>query len=111
MKNRILVACTMLLAVLCWLAPAMAAEVCQGKVIAVNQTEKTITLEEYNTTFTTQAPYGEPTGITLNYNVATALMGLPPELGDILRIAYEVKGPERVALKVMNVSKQDLRKK
>lgn len=111
MKRKMLVSCLLLVAFSFSLSPAMAAEVCQGKVIAYNQTDKTITLEEYNTTFTEQAPYGEPTGITLNYNVTKALMGLPPEPGDILRIAYEVKGPERVALKVMNVSKQDLRKK
>lgn len=111
MKYKLLLLSVMLFAICCWLAPAMAAEVCQGKCIAYNQAEKTITLEEYNTNITHQAPYGEPTGIMLNYNVATALMGIPPEPGDILRIAYEVKGPERVALKIMNVSKQDLRKK
>jgi hypothetical protein len=45
------------------------------------------------------------------YLIDKALVGIPPEPGDILRIAYEVRGTDRVALKVMNVSKQDLRKK
>jgi hypothetical protein len=32
-------------------------------------------------------------------------------VGDILRIAYEVKGKERMAVRVMNITKQDLMKK
>jgi hypothetical protein len=38
------------------------------------------------------------------------MIGIPPEAGDVLRIAYDVKGTDRVALRVMNVTKQDLRK-
>ena len=33
------------------------------------------------------------------------------EVITILRIAYKVKGDNKMAIKVMNVSKQDLRKK
>ena len=36
---------------------------------------------------------------------------IPPEPGDILRIAFVVEGEKKKAAKVMNVSKQDLRKK
>ena len=43
--------------------------------------------------------------------MATALIGMEPTAGDILRIAYDVKGAEKIAIRVMNVSKQDLRKK
>lgn len=111
MKNRIFSICVTLLAIFSCVSLAVAAEVCQGKCVSYNKVENTITLEEYNTNFTKDAPYGEPTGVTLTYNVATAMIGISPEPGDVLRIAYEVKGPERVALKVMNVSKQDLRKK
>jgi hypothetical protein len=33
-----------------------------------------------------------------------------PEAGDILRISYVIEGNSKVALKIMNVSKQDLKK-
>jgi hypothetical protein len=45
------------------------------------------------------------------YKIDKAKVGMTPQVGDILRIAYTIKGTERQALKVMNVSKQDLRKK
>jgi hypothetical protein len=36
---------------------------------------------------------------------------MTPAVGDILRIAYEMKGNERMAIRVMNITKQDLMKK
>lgn len=98
-------------ALICFVSIATAAEVSQGKCDKYNKETKVITIEEYNTNFSEKNPYGEPTGIVSSYNVESAVIGIPPEPGDILRIAYDVKGTERVALKVMNVSKQDLRKK
>jgi hypothetical protein len=97
--------------VACSVFPAAAAEVAQGKCNGYDTDKKTITIEEYNINFNAKNPYGEPTGVVSDYNVSTALIGIPPEPGDVLRIAYDVKGTERIALKVMNVSKQDLRKK
>lgn len=104
-------AAALLVAALCWALPVLAAEVSQGKCQEYNQENKTIRIEDYNTNFSKQYPYGEPTGEISSYDVSKALIGIPPEPGDILRIAYDVTGTERVALKVMNVSKQDLMKK
>jgi len=91
--------------------PAWAADVSQGKCIQYDEQQKVITIEEFDTQFSAQAPYGRPTGIQSVYNVSKAMIGIAPEPGDILRLAYDVKGTENVALRVMNVSKQDLRKK
>jgi hypothetical protein len=88
-----------------------AADVSQGKCVAYEKEKNTITLEEYDTHFSKDNPHGQPTGQTSVYNVSKAAIGLLPEPGDILRIAYQVQGSERMAFKVMNVTKQDLRKK
>jgi hypothetical protein len=89
----------------------MAAEVSQGKCIQYDKEKKTITIDEYDLNFSKENPYGCATGQTSVYDVSAALIGIKPEPGDILRIAYVMKGTDRVALKVMNVSKQDLKKK
>jgi len=111
MKRKAIFLCVTLTAIFCLTTLASAAEVCQGKCVSYNKDDKVISVEEYNLNFSTENPYGEPTGTVSNYSVADAKIGIPPEPGDVLRLAYEVKGTDRVALKVMNVSKQDLRKK
>jgi len=90
---------------------AMAAEVIQGKCLEYDQSAKTITVEEYDINFDAENPYGHATDIKSVVDVTSATIGIEPEPGDILRIAYNVQGDAKVALKVMNVSKQDLRKK
>lgn len=101
--------------VIVWLlglwAAGMCAEVSQGKCLKFEETSKLITLEEYDTDFSPEHPYGRPTGTTSVYDASRALIGASPKPGDVLRIAYEVKGTQRVALKVMNVTRQDLMKK
>ena len=103
--------------VICMLAlvtiagPALAADVSQGKCIQYDQQQGLITIEEFDIHFSAQDPYGRPTGIQSVFNVSKALIGITPEPGDILRMAYNVNGEDKVALRVMNVSKQDLRKK
>ncbi len=92
-------------------AAGMCAEVSQGKCLRFEETSKLITLEEYDTNFSPEYPYGRPTGVTSLYDASGALIGASPNPGDILRIAYEVQGTQRMALKVMNVSRQDLMKK
>ncbi len=96
---------------LCLVSGGVCAEVSQGKCLKFDESSMLITLEEYDTEFSQEHPYGRPTGITSVYNASKAQIGAPPEVGDILRIAYEVKGTERVAIKVMNVTRQDLMKK
>lgn len=89
-------------------AAGLAAEVSQGKVLEVSKDPAVITIEEYDTNFSPEHPYGSPTGIVTRFDVKNAKIGLAPEPGDILRIAYRVQGEANVALKVMNVSKQDI---
>jgi hypothetical protein len=43
--------------------------------------------------------------------VAEAMIGIPPQVGDIIRLAYTAKDGKNVAIRLMNVSKQDLNKK
>jgi len=112
MKNKVLL-CLLSLALMVVFSasPLLAAEVSQGKCVAVDTENNVITIEEYDTNFSTEFPYGKPTGVQSVFNVAKAQIGMKPEPGDILRLAYVVKGTDKVAIKVMNVSKQDLRKK
>ncbi len=112
MKTRLIVYSLILPAIILLMAGAAAAsEVSQGKCISYDQGEKLITIEEYDINFSPEFPYGHPTGQQTVYNVAAAMIGIIPEPGDILRFAYKVEGSDKKALKVMNVSKQDLRKK
>lgn len=96
---------------LVWAASSFCAEVSQGKCIKLDESNMLLSLEEYDTDFSPEHPYGKPTGVISLYNLSNALMGVSPKPGDILRIAYEIKGTQRMALKVMNVSRQDLMKK
>ena len=91
-------------------SPALAAEVSQGKVLAWDAVKLVVTIEDYDLDFTKDHPFGKPTGQKSVYDCRSALIGVPPAVGDVIRIAYHVKGTERVALKVMNVTKQSLRK-
>jgi hypothetical protein len=97
--------------VLLFAGPAVAGDVAQGKCLSFDSKAMIIVIEEYDIQFSKEHPYGRPTGKPSTYKAADALIGIPPTVGDILRIAYEVKGSERLARKVMNVSKQDLMKK
>ena len=97
---------------LCFLAgQALAFSVVQGKCLENNKDQKIIKIVEYDTNFGKDTPYGHDTGIESVYDVSQAKIGIPPEPGDILRIAFTVEGEKKKAAKVMNVSKQDLRKK
>ncbi len=94
------------------LAPVtLAAEVAQGRCIEFDKEKMRVVIEEYDINFGPDHPYGRPTQTKSAYDLGKAQIGIPPRPGDILRIAYEVKGTERVAIKVMNVSQQDLMKK
>jgi hypothetical protein len=90
---------------------AIAAEVSQGICISHDKEGKLITIEEYDTNFSQDSPYGRPTGKKSTFNVSKAKIGIPPKPGDILRISYNVKGTELIAIKVMNITQQDLMKK
>ena len=47
----------------------------------------------------------------VTFDTSTAKIGLAPAAGDKIRVAYDQKGDKLMAVKVMNVTKQDLRKK
>jgi hypothetical protein len=100
-----------ILAVASSASPALAAEVAQGRCIEFDKEKMRVVIEEYDTNFGPEHPYGRPTQAKSAYDLGRAQLGIPPKPGDILRIAYEVRGTERVAIKVMNVSQQDLMKK
>jgi len=89
---------------------AWAGEVSQGRFVSTGAAPTLFVLEEYDTNFSTEHPYGMPTGIVSEFDVAQAKIGIKPEPGDILRIVYTDQGGQMKALKVMNVSKQNLRK-
>ena len=111
MKRNMLLFALVLVTAIGLASTAPAAEVSQGKVIQITKDPAGVTIEEYDTNFSKAAPYGQATGITTAFDLSTAKIGIPPEPGDVLRIAYVVEGSTNKALKVMNVSKQDLRKK
>ena len=92
-------------------APAFSAEVIQGKCIVYDTENKTITLEEYDLNITKEHPHGLPTGKEVIVDVSGSKIGIKPEPGDTLRIAYKTNSETKKAIKVMNVTKQDLRKK
>jgi hypothetical protein len=90
---------------------AAGAEVSQGKCLSFDKEKMVLTMEEYDIRFSPEHPYGRPTGVKTEYRLRNAQMGIPPRPGDVVRIAYEVKGTDRVAVRLMNVTQQDLMKK
>jgi hypothetical protein len=111
MKSKFLSIVLSFLLLLLLVNVAPAAEVAQGKCLAYNTAGKRISLEEFSPEISKDYPYGPPTGRVSEFDVAKAKIGITPEPGDVLRIAYTVEDGVRQAIKVMNVSKQDLRKK
>jgi hypothetical protein len=91
--------------------PAAAADVAQGKCLNIDAAKNILTIDEYDLNFSRENPYGKPTGKSLAFDMSHAKIGVIPAVGDILRIAFDTKGSEKMALKIMNVSKQDLMKK
>ena len=110
MKSKILVCMASLCLVLALTLPATAADVAQGKCITYDKEKSTVTIEEYGLDFS-KDKYGNPTGKQNTYDLSNAVMGIPPAPGDIVRIAYEEKGKDRMVVRIQNVSKQDLMKK
>ena len=111
MKKKTIATACALLGLFLLTAGAMAAEVTQGKTMVYDAAARSLQIEEYDINFTPEAPYGQPTGITTVYDLSRAKVGIHPDPGDVVRIAYRIEGDRKMALKVMNVSKQDLRRK
>ncbi len=92
-------------------AVSYAAEVSQGMCKSFDPSARTLVIEEYDTNITPEQRYGGATGIINSYDTSLAQVGIPPSPGDIIRIAYKADGGKRQALKIMNVTKQNLMKK
>lgn len=88
-----------------------AGEVAQGKCTAYDKAKGQMTIEEYDISVSKENPYGKATGNVLQFDCSSAKIGIPPATGDVMRIAYVKEGDILKAKKIMNVSKQDLRKK
>ena len=50
-------------------------------------------------------------GASATFDLSKAKVGLMPDKGDVIRVAYFKEKDRLMAIKVMNVTKQDLRKK
>ncbi|MGO9567928.1 MAG: hypothetical protein ACLP5H_10340, partial [Desulfomonilaceae bacterium] len=111
MKSKILCCAAVLVFALCLVAPAIAADVAEGKCISYDKDKKIIVIEDYDTNFSAEHKFGKPTGKQSTYDMTGSLIGIPPNPGDIVRIAYEQKDNQRHAVRLMNVTKQDLMKK
>ncbi|MBU1039841.1 MAG: hypothetical protein KKF77_01920 [Proteobacteria bacterium] len=109
-KFTAIVAATLLLGLLA-AGSAFAAEVIQGKCLELNKEAKTLSIEEYDINFDKDFKFGHPTGINTTVDITTAKVGIEPVPGDILRISYVVNGDKKAAIKVMNITKQNLMKK
>lgn len=110
MKKLLYCVITLVIALLIAL-PAFAEPVSQGKTISYDPEKKTIVIDEYDTQFSKDHKYGQSTGKQGTYDTTGTLIGIVPKAGDIVRIAYEEKDNKKHAIRIMNVSKQDIMKK
>jgi hypothetical protein len=76
----------------------------QGKCLRFSEADRVLELTN------TQPELNPIPGETAVFNLASAKVGFSPAPGDVIRVAYKVEGNSFLALKLMNVSKQDLRK-
>ena len=102
---------TLTIAIALSIPAAMAAEVVQGKCVAIDVEKKTYTIEIYDTARDKGHPYGRSTNKNIVMNYSKAQVGKDPEVGNILRVAYKVEGTDNMAIRVMNVTKQDIMRK
>ena len=78
---------------------AMAAEVVQGPCVKLDAGTNTLVLKD------------ERSQKEITFDLSQAQVGMTPEPGDLIRVAYRMEGGRNLALKVMNLTKQDLRQK
>jgi len=73
----------------CFALPAMAGSiVTQGKCVSYDEAKKVVVIEEFNTKFSKEHKYGEPTGKQCALDLSEALVG-----GGILRPATSSESP------------------
>jgi hypothetical protein len=72
--------------------------VIQGKCVSYDKASKVLTLEN------------EADKANVTFDLSKAKIGLLPEPGDVIRVVFIKEGDKNMALKVMNVTKQSLKK-
>ncbi|MCB2227063.1 MAG: hypothetical protein KQH53_10335 [Desulfarculaceae bacterium] len=80
-------------------------QVYEGACLALDAGGKTLTLAN------SQPKLNPVKGASATFDISRAKVGLAPEKGNMIRVAYFAEGKKLVAIKVMNLTKQDLRKK
>ncbi len=85
-----------------------ASDVIQGECIFVDFKKNVIVVEEFDTNFDSLHKYGLETGTYIEFDISDAKIAIYPEVGDILRMLYEIDDKTHKALLLMNVSKQDI---
>jgi hypothetical protein len=115
MKTRILYCIAALVLVVGLTISANASMVSHGKCVSFDEAKNILVIEEYDLKTTPENKFGQPTGKQSTYDCADAMskrmVGPTPRPGDIIRIAYEEKGGQKIAIRVMNVTRTDIMKK
>lgn len=88
----------------CSIDPERDSRVYQGRCIAVEDGGRTLRLAN------DQPGLNPIQGESATFDISSARVGARPEPGDVVRLAFVKRNGSRVALKVMNVTKQDLSK-
>jgi hypothetical protein len=70
-------------------------EVVQGTVVSCDESAKIITIQDQ-----------DKPGSTMEFHFEGAEVGANPQPGDIVRIAYQRKNDNRLATRIMNISRQ-----
>jgi len=106
MRTRILLTIVLLLLTVtgCTVDPARDSRVYQGTCIALEDGGKTLKLAN------SQPNLNPIKGESATFDVSTAKIGASPQPGDVIRLSFLEQGGKMVALKVMNVTRQDLSK-
>lgn len=92
---------------LCAPRTVWAAEVSQGRCIQFDAGQGLMVVEEFDTNFTPEHRYGMATGIITTFDISRARIGIEPRPDDIVRTAYVMDGEKRIAVRVMNVTRQE----
>ncbi|MBF0529169.1 MAG: hypothetical protein HQK55_07845 [Deltaproteobacteria bacterium] len=99
-KNRWLAGLIAMFIILVMAAPAVLAggNVIQGTCVSYDEEKKILVIND------------ELDKKDKTFDVSTAKVGAKPEKGNTLRVAFKKDGDKLIALKVQNVTKQDIRK-
>jgi hypothetical protein len=88
----------------CKVDPVHDSRVYQGTCITLEDGGKTLKLAN------SQPNLNPIKGESATFDVSTAKVGASPQPGDVIRVSFLEQGGKMVALKVMNVTRQDLSK-